>query len=357
MIVKDEAAVIERCLSAVVPYIDAWLIVDTGSTDDTRARIERFMEGAGKPGEVVRRPWVDFGTNRSEALALSRSWANFSLVIDADEVFEASAGFSWPSLEGDAYQILHAQSGSDTRFYLTQLLRNSLPFRYQGVLHEVVVCDAPHRLEKIEGALITGFFDSARNQDGPAQKYAKDAQILERSLENDPDNARYAFYLAQSYRDAGQREKAADAYEKRSHINGFEEEAWYAELMRARLLEKLGRWEPALAAYLAAYERRPSRAETLCDLSRLHREKGQHHLAHLFANAAIQLEMPGDILFVEQDAYRWRAQDELAVSDYYLGRYAESLAASEKLLGSGDLPASERVRVQRNLEFARSRLS
>lgn len=30
MIVKDEAHVIERCLTSVRPYVDAWLLVDTG---------------------------------------------------------------------------------------------------------------------------------------------------------------------------------------------------------------------------------------------------------------------------------------------------------------------------------------
>ncbi|HBD39264.1 MAG TPA: family 2 glycosyl transferase, partial [Cupriavidus sp.] len=36
MIVKNEAAVIERCLRAVRPHIHAWAISDTGSTDGTQ---------------------------------------------------------------------------------------------------------------------------------------------------------------------------------------------------------------------------------------------------------------------------------------------------------------------------------
>ena len=32
MIVKNEAHVIERCLASVLPLIDKWSIVDTGST-------------------------------------------------------------------------------------------------------------------------------------------------------------------------------------------------------------------------------------------------------------------------------------------------------------------------------------
>jgi tetratricopeptide (TPR) repeat protein len=356
MIVKNEAHVIERCLRSVLPFIDAWLIVDTGSTDDTRQKIEHFFAAAGKPGQVVVRPWVDFGTNRTQALELCRPLADYSLVIDADEVLEVEDGFRWPALEEDAYQILHRQKASDTAFYLTQLVRSSLPFRYVGVLHEVIVCDRPHRTSRIQGAAIRGLFDSARNQGDPQGKYARDAEILERALKSEPENARYAFYLAQSYRDAGKPELAVEAYQRRARMAGFEEEGWYSELMRARLLERLGQKEAAIVAYLRAYERRPSRAEPLCDLARLHRESKSYHLAHLFASAAVGLKLPGDILFVEEGAYTWRGQDELAVSAYYVGRYEESRAACAELLEGEKLPAGERARVQGNLEFAKSGL-
>ena len=43
MIVKDEQAVIERLLRSVSPFIDSYLIVDTGSSDDTADIIHRVM--------------------------------------------------------------------------------------------------------------------------------------------------------------------------------------------------------------------------------------------------------------------------------------------------------------------------
>ena len=44
MIVKNESAIIERCLNAVYPFIDEYCIVDTGSTDDTIDKIENFFK-------------------------------------------------------------------------------------------------------------------------------------------------------------------------------------------------------------------------------------------------------------------------------------------------------------------------
>ena len=40
MIVKNEEKIIERCLSSVLPLIDSWVIVDTGSTDGTLDKIK-----------------------------------------------------------------------------------------------------------------------------------------------------------------------------------------------------------------------------------------------------------------------------------------------------------------------------
>src|SRR5579872_6946362 len=83
MIVKDEAAVIERCLSSVKDALDYWVIVDTGSTDDTQNVIRKYLNDI--PGELHQRPWKNFGHNRNEALKLTKNKGDYVLFIDADE--------------------------------------------------------------------------------------------------------------------------------------------------------------------------------------------------------------------------------------------------------------------------------
>src|SRR5512144_1850487 len=65
MIVRDEAAVIGRCLQSVRPWIDSWCVVDTGSRDETPAIVRSAL--AGLPGELIERPWIDQEHNRNEA--------------------------------------------------------------------------------------------------------------------------------------------------------------------------------------------------------------------------------------------------------------------------------------------------
>jgi glycosyltransferase involved in cell wall biosynthesis len=81
MIVKDEEAVLERCLKSVQGYVDEIIVVDTGSTDSTPDIARRFTD------QVYTFEWNhDFSAARNEALKhASGKWI---LVLDADEYFE-----------------------------------------------------------------------------------------------------------------------------------------------------------------------------------------------------------------------------------------------------------------------------
>jgi tetratricopeptide (TPR) repeat protein len=355
MIVKDEAHVIRRCLDRVRPFIDGWVIVDTGSTDGTQDIIRREL--AGIPGELHERPWKDFGTNRTEALELARkSDAQYAFVIDADEEFTPSKDFAWPRLTADSYQTL--QACGDNRFYRTQLMRLAMPWRYLGVLHEVAMCEGAQRPQRLDGVVTYGRFDSARNKN-PLEKYKNDARVLQRAIEQEPSNARYMFYLAQSYRDSHQNLEAEHCYRKRAEMGGWEEEVWQSLYQIGLLRERMGR--PAaqiIEAHLEAFNNRPSRAEPLVALACYFRNKQNYGSAWTFAKAALDIPRPNDILFLDSSSYEWRARDEYAVASYWIGNYKDCLRACDTLLepGSG-LPAEHRERVENNKRFATEKLS
>src|SRR5580698_1140027 len=101
MIIKNESKVIERCLRSVRPFVHSWAICDTGSTDGTQELVRKTMSDL--PGELIEKPWVDFATNRNQALDLARRHGDYALIIDADEVLEAEAGFSYGELAAPGY--------------------------------------------------------------------------------------------------------------------------------------------------------------------------------------------------------------------------------------------------------------
>lgn len=354
MIVKDESAVIERCLASVLPLIDSWCIVDTGSSDDTCEKIRAALRHL--PGELHERAWKNFGHNRTEAFTLARRWGDYSLVIDADETMEIPEGFEWPELKADGYFTLHRSSTSSVSFDRLQLMKTSMTWRYEGVLHEVAVCDDGAQTARVAGVLCLGHFDSARNQGDVKDKYARDAAVLAKALDKEPNNARYWYYLARSYRDAGMLDKALEAFAKRADLGGWEEEVWHSLHEMGVIAAGLGKFHAAVMAQLEAHQYRPQRAEPLCALARLYRTREEYHLAYVFAQQAARISRPDDRLFIDDSVYRWRALDELSIAAYWAGEYEESLQAARSLLAGDALPSEHRPRVEKNRRFAEEKL-
>jgi tetratricopeptide (TPR) repeat protein len=352
MIVKNEAGVIRRCLDSVRPLIDCWVIVDTGSTDGTQQLIRDHLTNV--PGELHERPWKNFGHNRSEALALARGKADYMLVIDADEHVVIEQGFELPS-GADVYLVPCNFENSPVSWHRATFAKGSLPWRYEGVLHEYLECGQPPDRRKLDGIRVISHTDGARNKD-PVAKYRNDAALLEQGVRDEPNNARYVFYLAQSYRDAQEPTKALEAYERRVAMGGWAEEVYFSLLQIAVLKQRLKHPpEGVVAAFLRAYAFRPTRAEALVELATYYRHTAQWPLAELFARAALGVPPSNDILFVDTAAYGWRPIDELAIAAYYVEKYEEAATLNRRLL-AGDLPASQRPRIQENLDFALKRL-
>ncbi len=353
MIVKDEAPVIRRCLDSVRPWIDSWAIQDTGSTDDTREIILDAMKDL--PGILTERPWFDFARNRTEALREAEKLGDFTLIIDADDRLDADPGFRLPRLDADSYD-LDIRYG-DVAFRRKQVVRNSLPWRYVGVLHEYLECDSARTEAALPGLRYLQTHDGARSRD--PLTYRRDALTLERALLDEPDNTRYVFYLAQSYRDANDLEAALKHYRRRASMGGWIDEVWCSLYQAALMLDRLGKPRAEVAAaFLAAYQFGPSRAEPLYRVGMLHQGAGEYHLARLYLGQALAVPTPrSDRLFVEAAVYDHLIELEYAVSCYHTGDHAGAIAANDRLLRRGSLPDGLVELVARNRQFSLRALS
>jgi glycosyltransferase involved in cell wall biosynthesis len=353
MIVRNEAAVIARCLQAVRPLVDEWVIVDTGSTDKTAELVGRELLDL--PGELFERPWRDFASNRNEAIELAEARGpDYVLVVDADDLIVFGERFARPSRLGasDVYDV--AIDYGTHSYQRTQLFRAGAGCRYEGKVHELLVVPPSLTHGVLEDVRIVVTNDGARSAD--PQKFARDAQVLAGQLAETPGEPRTLFYLAQSYRDAGERELALAAYERRAAVEaGFVEERYVSLFERAGLLAALGRPdEQVIAAYLAAYEFRPCRAEPLCELATFLRKRERTVAAYPFARAACDIALPAtERLWVDRSVYEWRAADELAICAYYAGHFREAFLAAQRAFSAPTLPEGYRDRIAKNMAFAR----
>ncbi|OAS23428.1 glycosyltransferase [Methylobacterium platani] len=353
MIVRNEAAVIRRCLESVRPLVDHWIVVDTGSTDGTQDLVRAAL--AGLPGELVARPWVDFGHNRSEALALARPYGTYTLVIDADDELLRAPGYRLPDLAADAYELALADEGIVYR--RVQLVRSALPWRYRGVLHEFIACPDAARTAFLD-LTMRRHHDGARRRD-PAV-FRRDAAILEAALATEIDPflvARYTFYLAQSHRDGDAFPEAIAAYLRRAELGFWQEEVTVALVAAGDLMAHLGRPDDeVLATYRRAIAAGPHRAEAAHRASRHCRLAGRYGEGLRFAEPALSLAAPAAGLFVEPWIYAYGLRDEYALNAYGAGLYWHCAAACLDLLASPAMPDSERARVAANGRLALERL-
>ncbi len=355
MIVKNESHVLDRCVAGVLPLIDSWCIIDTGSTDGTQELAQRLLGHL--PGQVFEVPWQDFAYNRSKALELARTFGDFSLMIDADVQCVLEAGF-----EPDAFRSLLADDVYDVTLrdggieYVRPLVSSTrLPFSYRGVLHEFLNIPS----EATRGGRLTGFhyeslFDGARSRN--PRKFLDDAELLERTLASgaDPDLVpRYTFYLAQSYRDAGLDEQAAATYQQRAEMtSGWIEEAHVSWCWCGQLRHRLGRdLLDVLDAYARAFELVPTRSESLCLAATAAREAGRMPLAYLYARTGVDIPQPDTGLFMDVAVFDWKMAYELSVSAWYVKRFDEGRAASLALLANPRVPDHIRRSVEDNLRF------
>jgi tetratricopeptide (TPR) repeat protein len=257
----------------------------------------------------------------------------------------AVEGFEWPVLDAPGY-LLELVFGV-TRYRRVAMPRLDCGWQWRGVLHEALVSPQAAQARLLPGLRIHVHTDGARSQRPLAEKFAADAEVLRQALIVEPDNARYAFYLAQSLRDANRIVEALAAYRQRIAMGGWDEEVYQSMLQVALLSERSACAEAEiLAAYLHAFDYRPSRAEAPCELARYCRLRERYALARTFAGIAATLPPSNDLLFVDASVAAWRARDELAVAATG-GRLRAQRESVSRTAGQHD-PAAGRTRARRS---------
>jgi len=354
MIVKNESHIIHECLNSIYKYVDYWIISDTGSTDGTQDIIQNFFKEKGIPGELHQDEWKNFGHNRTLALRHADGKADYVWMIDADDKVEGN--FVFPEkMEADGYVLRIGKP--DFSWWRTQIFKTESKWEYRGVLHEYPACSIKEQpvLIKLEGDYrVDARTLGARNVGiSVIEKYTRDAETLEKAMLDEPTNTRYQFYLAQSYFDSQQWEKAIDAYRKRAEMGGWAEEVYYS-LYRIGIARALldRPWPEIMSSLLDAYNYRPQRVEALVHISQVLRQKyDQPAAAFIFARQAAEAPFPQEeILFVPDIVYKFHALDEVAATAFYAGRPEIGYLAAKKLLEEGRVPPDQVQRVENNFQ-------
>lgn len=143
MIVKNEEAVLARCLESVKDAVDEIILVDTGSTDRTKAIAAEYTD------KIFDFAWRDdFSAARN--FSFSKATMEYAMWMDADDVLtkedrEAFIAFK-EAIPSDAdavmmkYNTAFDEEGKPTFFYYRErLIKRSIPYTWKGRIHEAIV--------------------------------------------------------------------------------------------------------------------------------------------------------------------------------------------------------------------------
>ena len=321
MIVKNESKIIRRLLESVATIIDSYCICDTGSTDDTISIVEDFFMERGIPGKIPREPFRDFGYNRSFALKQCESMqVEYILLLDADMIFHLGAGVTPTDFKrGLTHDAYHMFQGTDSFYYKNaRLVKNRIGASYWGVTHEYLKTPDNSSYGLIEKS--RAFINDVGDGGSKADKFERDIRLLLKGLEDNPNNDRYTFYLANSYRDHGDNDLAIEYYKKRIEIGGWQEEVWHSYYSIGKCYRAKGDIVNAVHWWMEAYQFFPNRIENLYEIISHYRQIGKNQIAYMYYIMALKqtlLNPNPDYLFLQRDVYDYKLDYEFSIIGYY----------------------------------------
>jgi len=354
MIVRDEGAVLARCLRSLRGRVDEIVVVDTGSTDASR---EIALEHGAR---VLEHAWSDdFAAARNAALdAASGEWI---LYIDADEEIAGFARTELAALLRDsrhaACTVLLRPVTGFTRYREHRLFRNRPELRFRGVIHESILpaleelC-ARERLRVVDSSLDIRHYGYDRDL---PRKHERNLPLLRARLEAEPGHVYSWWHLGATLQALGDDEGAERAWRQAVEILRERQAAplghSLAYLDLARLL--LDRKQEATGLLAEACARFPDNWALSWLRARDLVERGKHEAAlPLFARlAAVDAEALCGLLAYDKSIFGANAHAAVGLCAFRLGRFEESAAhyARAEALAPDDLA----IRRKRQLAQAR----
>jgi tetratricopeptide (TPR) repeat protein len=219
MIVKDEEAMLGDCLSAVAPFVDEMIIVDTGSTD-------RTVEIAREYGAtVLEHEWTgDFSAARNVSFEAATS--DWLLYLDADEVLVEGDGPRLRELTGKVWREAlyltetnltgRIEDGTSVTHNALRLFRNRPEYRFSGRIHEQIANTLPGYLaERFENTTVRidhyGYLGEVREA---KDKSRRNLELLEQQVADGVDTPFLHFNLGSEYSALDENEQALEHFEK-----------------------------------------------------------------------------------------------------------------------------------------------
>ena len=327
MIVKDEEDVIARCLNSVKDIADEIIIIDTGSTDNTKNIVKDFTN------KVFDFDWInDFSAARN--YSFSKATMDYILWLDADDIILEEDRIKLKQLKQSIDPIVDIvmmkyNVGFDVKGNVNfSFLRERLSKRTGNYLwHEPV-----HEHLQMSGNIINtdicvthkknNVHESGRNLDIYAKMLSKGKELTPRGL----------YYYARELKDNGRYDEAIRYFSKfLDSGKGWLEDNITACSELAKCYSINNDSESSLKAMIRSFEYDTPRAEICCQIGYYYKNKETYSKALFWFDLATNLKKPENSWgFLDHDAWGYIPCVELSVCYDKLGNIEEAIKFHNK---------------------------
>jgi predicted O-methyltransferase YrrM len=270
IMVKNGGAQFEEMLLKNIHLIDKWTILDTGSTDSTIEIINKVLVGK-KRGTLYQEQFINFNfrDSRNRLIELAGDDCKFVMMLDDTYRIEGDLRNFLMDVRGD--QFLDSLSlyikSDDVEYSTNRIIKTSKNLKYKYRIHEVIQENNNNNviIPNTVAYIDDGRFDYMEERTSSRKEF--DLKLLFEELEEDPDNPRTYYYLAQTYNLLGNQEMSYHYFiERMNHRKeGFIQEKVDAVFEAARKANfSLNKpWSVCEELYLKAYDLDKTRPDSL----------------------------------------------------------------------------------------------
>jgi hypothetical protein len=361
MIVKNESHIIKETLLNITQYFnfDYYIICDTGSVDNTKEIIQLFFNEKKINGEIFDTPWENFGKNRTIALEKAYKKTDYLFIFDADDKIHGELKIP-EFLDADNYEF---KFGNNFCYKRTLLINNHKKWEFKGVLHEYLnTLEKINKTELIEGNY---YIESGRQgfRNKSVNKYYNDALLLENAYNIEKDISlknRYAFYIAQSYKDSNYINKAIKWYETVLLLNNWLQEKYYSCIMLGYLYKNIDK-NKSIYYYLNSIIYDKNRIEGIVYACIEYYNEKNYLLVHLLANKfnkinRINLQNKNTKLFLNLDLYNDQLDYYNSISSYYINEKENGYHSLKKILKNQLINHNQLYYSLKNISFYKEQI-
>lgn len=357
MIVKNEERDLPKCLMTIQNVVDGLVIMDTGSTDATervtksvwgKPLVYETYTGASKQDESGDWKLWDFGKARNQFVERIEAMENVDYLIwfDADDTLLTPNNLK-KAFYLSNWSVFGMMVESGMKWVHHRAWKTKLGIHFGGRIHEYPVI-ANHSTFILEDVII--HHDAAAGVGEDSNQ--RNLRILEAEFNENPNDGRTAFYLANTHKDAGRFKEAIPYYAARLKEVGYWDEWMFTYLYKARCERACGLISEAIVTLLEAASKAPEWAEFWMELGYIEYDGGNKEKCIGYSLVAANCKSTTTQLWREDNKYQDQPRRIMSFAYNALGKNEEALywaLEAKKHIGVEDISWDERIKYLQSL--------